>query len=97
MAPKLERKKKKTKKVFKFKLTDPQGNKISIKYVLHASIKYVTYFKYTLKICIIRIILGRPNDAVVRAAGCCTKGPQFESRVRHGCPYYTAFRKEKKN
>ena len=28
---------------------------------------------------------GRPSDVVVRRAGCYTKGPGFESRVRHGC------------
>ena len=28
---------------------------------------------------------GRPNGAVVREAGCCTRGSGFESQVRHGC------------
>ena len=27
----------------------------------------------------------RPNGAVVREAGCCTRGSVFESRVSHGC------------
>ena len=29
--------------------------------------------------------LGRPNDVVATEAGCCTKGPGFESRVGHEC------------
>ena len=34
---------------------------------------------------LLALALGRPNGAVVRAAGCCTRGTGFESRVRHGC------------
>ena len=29
--------------------------------------------------------LGQPSGIVFRGAGCYTKGPEFESRVRHGC------------
>ena len=32
--------------------------------------------------------MRRPRGAVVRKAGCCTKGPGFESRVRHKCQYF---------
>ena len=31
-----------------------------------------------------QILICRPNGAVVREAGCCTRGSGFESRVRHG-------------
>ena len=35
--------------------------------------------------CVSSCVSSQPSGVVVRGAGCYTKGPGFESRVRHGC------------